>query len=216
MDAQILAFIKANLPVLAVPSVPGIRLHKASPTSGLWRLAQADDAFEAPYWAHWWGGGVALARHVLDHPAVVADRRVIDLGCGNGIVGIAAMLAGARAVTAIDIDRYAVAVTQLNAALNGVSLTSLQRDVLDDQPPEADIILVGDLFYDQDLAERVTASLDRCLTAGIDVLVGDPGRAALPRARLRLLAEYPGVDFGGLSAAPDKKNAVFAFVAAPG
>ena len=214
MEAEILAFIQENLPVLPVPTIPEIRLHKASPRSGLWRLAQADDAFDAPYWAHYWAGGLALARHVLDHPETVAGRRVVDLGCGNGIVGIAALLAGAREVIAIDIDRYAVAATQLNATLNNVSLTTLQCDILDGPPLAADIILVGDLFYDQDLAARVIAFLDRCLAANIEVLVGDPWRATLPQARLRLLVEYPGIDFGAVAPGPDKENGVFAFIAA--
>lgn len=210
LPPEVAAFIAANLPVHEVPTVPEIRLHKAGPTSGLWRLAQADETFGAPYWAHYWGGGLALARHVLDHRETVAGRRVLDLGCGSGIVGIAAALAGAREITCIDIDPYAIVATQLNATLNNVSLSTKRGDILDDPPPAADIVLVGDLFYEQTLADRVTAFLDRCLAANIEVLVGDPRRATLPQTRLRLLAEYPGLDFGD---AAEKKNAVFAFVA---
>ncbi len=206
------AFIAANLPVLEVPTVPEIRLHKASPASGLWRLARADDAFDAPYWAHYWGGGLALARHVLDHPETAAGRRVLDLGCGSGIVGIAAALAGAGEVTCVDIDPYAIAATELNAVLNNVSLSTLLGDILDGPPPAVDIVLVGDLFYEQTLAGRVTVFLDQCLAANIDILVGDPGRATRPRTRLRLLAEYPGADFGA-AADFQKSNAVFAFAA---
>lgn len=211
--ADVIAFIEANLPVLPVPTVPEIRLHKATPTSGLWRLAQADEAFEAPYWAHHWGGGLALARYLLDHPQTVADRRVVDLGCGGGLVGIAAAMSNARGVTSIDIDPYAIVATTLNARLNGVTLKTLQADILNAEPSEADIILVGDLFYDQTLAERVTAFLDRCLNANLEILVGDPGRATLPRSRLRTVVEYPGPDFGDAAASSEKANAVFAFVA---
>jgi predicted nicotinamide N-methyase len=207
---DVAAFIEANLPVLEVPTVPEIRLHKASPTSGLWRLAHADHAFDAPYWAHYWGGGLALARHVLDHGETVAGRRMLDLGCGSGLVGIAAALSGARGVTCIDIDPYAIAATKLNAVINGVAVTTKRGDILDEPTPAADIILVGDLFYDQTLADRVTAFLDRCLAAKIEILVGDPWRATLPRKRLRILAEYPGLDFGDASGS-QRKNAVFTF-----
>lgn len=176
-------------------------------------MAQADENFEAPYWAQYWGGGLALARHVLDHPDVVADRNVIDLGCGSGLVAIAAAKARARSVTAIDIDAYAITATQLNAAANHVAIATTCADILAGEPPAADMILAGDLFYESDLAERVTAFFDRCLAANTEILVGDPGRAPLPRARLELIAEYPGQDFGD-SAVTTRLNAVFRFVAA--
>ena len=115
------AFIRDNLPVTPVPGVPEIRLHKAVPTSGLNRLARdGGDAFGSPYWAYLWAGGLALARHVLDHPEIVAGKKVIDLGAGGGLVGIAAAKAGAAAVTAADIDPYACAALPLNAAINHV------------------------------------------------------------------------------------------------
>lgn len=195
-----------------VPSIPEIRTHKAGSRSGLWRLAEADDAFEAPYWAQYWGGGLALARHVLDHPDIVADRTVIDLGCGSGLVAIAAAKAGARSVTAIDTDPYAITATELNAAANNVAIATTCADILYGDPPATDIVLAGDLFYESDLAERVIAFFDRCLTANIEILVGDPWRASLPRERLELIAEYPGLDFGDTPTAT-RMNAVFRFVA---
>src|SRR4051794_30669422 len=100
------AFIEANTHVVPVPTLPEIRLHTAHQATGLWRLAEAasDEAEPPPpYWAFPWAGGMALARYLLDHPQIVADRRVLDLGAGSGLVAIAAALAGARAVTAADI-----------------------------------------------------------------------------------------------------------------
>lgn len=208
-----LQFIQANFPILPVPSVPEIRLHKAGPKSGLWRLAEMGEDFSTPYWAHYWGGGVALARHILDHPGLAAGRSVLDLGAGSGIVGIAAAKAGARRVIAADTDRYAVAATRLNAAANAVVVSTFFGDVTDKPPPPADVVLVGDLFYEQDLAERVTAFLDRCLRAHIEVLIGDPWRAFLPRSRLRLLGEYPVPDFGNGTGDALKPSAVFRFEA---
>lgn len=174
-------------------------------------MAQADENFEAPYWAQYWGGGLALARHVLDHPRIVADRDAIDLGCGSGLVAIAAAKSGARSVTAIDTDPYAIFAAQLNAAVNGITIATTCADILGGDPPATDIILAGDLFYDADLAERVTAFFDRCLSANIEILVGDPYRTPLPRARLQLIAEYPGPDFGD-SSSTRRMNAVFRFV----
>lgn len=206
-------FIRSNLPLALVPGVPEIRLHKAGPASGLSRLADSEPDFATPYWAYHWGGGLALARYVLDHPACVAERRVLDLGAGSGLVAIAAAKSGANHITAADIDPYAMAAIALNAIANNVTLATHLGDLTTGPPPAVDIILVADLFYAADLADRVTRFLDNCLAANIDILIGDPLRAYLPRERLKLLAEYPGLDFGDSAARAQATNAVFRFVA---
>ncbi|QND47672.1 methyltransferase [Rhizobium lusitanum] len=203
-------FITAHLPVLPVPSIPEIRLHKAGPQSGLRRLAERDEAFGSPYWAHYWGGGLVLARYLLDKPDVVAGRRVLDLGAGSAIVGIAAAKAGAAKVIAADIDPYAIAAMELNAAINRVTILPVLTDLTTGEPPAADIVCVGDLFYEAALAERVTMFLDRCLERGMDILIGDPWRTHLPHSRLRLLAEYAVTDFGD-TAGSTRPSGVFAF-----
>jgi predicted nicotinamide N-methyase len=189
------AFIRANTDVRPVPGIPEIRIHSAHPASGLWRLAVADDA-ASPYWAYAWAGGLALARYFLEEPGRVAGRRLLDLGCGSGLVGIAAAKAGAASVIAVDTDANAVAALELNAALNGVEVAAIHADIADNPLPAVDLVAVGDLFYERGVAERVAGFLDRCLAAGIAVLVGDPYRAFLPRHRLRLAAEFGVADFG--------------------
>jgi predicted nicotinamide N-methyase len=210
---EILQFIRSNFPVTPVPSVPELLLHRAGPKSGLWRLAEMNEDFGIPYWAFSWGGGLALARHILNYPQIVAGRTVLDLGTGSGIVGIAAAKSGAKHVIAADIDRYAIAAANLNSAANGVTISAVLDDLTAGSPPEVDVVLVADLFYAEDLAQRVTAFLDRCVGSKIDVFVGDPWRAFLPRARLQFLAEYPGADFGNGGPAEPKQNAVFSFKA---
>ena len=204
------ALIQARFPLVRIPSVPEIRLHQADSDSGLWRLAElGGQSFDTPYWAYPWGGGLALARYVLDHPELVDGHRVLDLGAGSGIVGIAAAKSGARDVVAVDIDRYAVTATQLNAAANSVRLSSLRGDIIDEPPPAVDVVLVGDLFYDETLAKRVTAFAHQCVEQSIDVLIGDPYRAFLPRSHLRVLAEYSVPDFG--TGKVPRPSAVFCF-----
>lgn len=209
-EHDIARVIRSRFPVEPVRSAPEIRLHRGGPNSGLSRLAEADAAFGNPYWAHVWGGGLALARHVLARPTCVAGKRVLDLGTGSGLVAIAAAMAGARRVIAADVDRYAVVAAELNAAINGVRIETLLEDLTAGPAPDVDIVLVGDLFYEADLALRVAVFLDRCVAAGVSVLVGDPRRAFLPMERLELVAEYPGGDFGS---GPDDvaMNAVFVF-----
>jgi predicted nicotinamide N-methyase len=209
-----LTFIQRNTHLAAVPSIPEIRLHTAHQATGLWRLAEAEEDGSdppPPYWAFPWAGGLALARYILDRPETVAGRRVLDLGAGSGLVAIAAAMAGASAVIAADIDRFAVAALGLNAAANGVSLAVIGDDLTAGEPPAVDLVATGDLFYERELAEKVAAFLDRCLVAGIDVLIGDPGRTYLPRSRLRLLAEYRVPDVGEVESAASRPSAVFAF-----
>lgn len=205
-SASVAAFMRANLPVRPIAGLPGLRLHQAGPHSGLSRIA--GDA--SPYWARVWGGGLALARHIAEQDAV-RDRRVLDLGAGSGLVAIAAACAGAHSVLASDSDPDALTAVTLNAALNGVSIGILHGDLLDAPPPDVDLVAIGDLFYEAALAGRVTAFLEGCAAAGLDILIGDPFRTSLPRERLRLVAEYEVRDFGDTQ---DRKAGVFAFIGA--
>lgn len=201
-------FIQARLPVLPVPGIPEIVLHKAVPASGLGRLAAQDEAFGSPYWAYYWLGGLALARFVLDRPETVRGRLVLDLGTGSGLVAIAAMRAEAASALAADVDPYAVTAAGLNAAENSVAIETLHADLTEGPVPKVDLILAGDVFYDPEPAARVMPFLTRCRAAGIEVLVGDPRRAPLPLERLRVLAEY---QFAETDSGVLKPTSVFAF-----
>ncbi|WP_292372299.1 methyltransferase [Mesorhizobium sp.] len=214
-------FITANMRLLPVPSLPEIRLYMAHPGSGLRRLLEPDgDADESvvepqpPYWAYAWAGGTVLARYILDRPSTVAGRRVLDLGAGSGLVGIAAAKAGASEVIAAEIDRNGIVALGLNAAANSVAMTIIGENITAGPPPGVDLVLAGDVFYAQEVGQRMVPFLDRCLAAGIEVLVGDPGRAWLPRRRLCPLAEYQVPDVGGNGGGAPKPSEVFAFVMA--
>ena len=179
----------------AVPGLGRLRLHLADDVLALWRatqLATGDDDAPLPYWAFAWGGGLALARYLREHPETVAGRRVLDVASGSGLVAIAAMRVGASEATAVDIDPFATAAIELNAQTNGVRVSALRRDLLDDpQPPaDVDVVLAGDCWYEARFAARVTPWLCRARDAGLDVLIGDPGRRYLPIAELVKVAAY--------------------------
>jgi predicted nicotinamide N-methyase len=171
--------------VASVPLVPEVRLHLLMPTSPLWH-ATPDEAARAglvmPYWAVAWPGGQALARWVLDHPSLVAGQRVLDVGSGGGIEAVAAAKAGAARVVCADVDPVAGEALMLNAALNGVELEAFTQDLLD-RPPgalDAEVVLVGDVTFDEAITERLVPWLRAHAALGRTVLVGDAGRVPLP------------------------------------
>ncbi len=194
MDSAAAQFVRAHTALIPVPYLPEIRLHLAQDAFGLWERteeAAGGGVSAPPFWAFAWAGGQALARYLLDHPEVVAGRHAFDLAAGSGLVAIAAARAGAASVAASEIDGYAAEAIALNADANGVKVATQLGDVLDDEPPGAgSVVLAGDVFYSAEMTRRVLAFLDRAREAGASVLVGDPGRAYLPRERLRLLAAY--------------------------
>ena len=180
-------FVLANTTLAPVPLVPEVLLHSAAEAMDLWELTHHD---QPPFWAFPWAGGQALARHLLDNSGLVRDKKVFDLASGSGLVAIAAALAGADSVTANDIDPLALAAVELNAVANVVTVGTLGGDQLDSDAHGADVVLAGDVFYSDAMARRFLRFLLRATRAGAPVLVGDPGRAFLPRDRFDELAAY--------------------------
>lgn len=200
------AFVRAHTRVVPASYVPEVRLHQADDVYALWQAIEsapparagspdapapppADEVLPPPFWAFPWPGGQALARHLLDHPDLVAGRTVLDLAAGSGLAAIAAAQAGAAEVTANEVDAYALAAIGLNAELNQVAVRLAAGDLLDGEV-EVDLVLVGDAFYRRPMARRVLRFLHRAWARGAAVLVGDPGRAYLPREQLIWVAGY--------------------------
>ena len=193
MPASRRAFVLRHTRLRPVPGVEEIRLHLADEVLPLWHALQVetgDPDAALPYWAFAWAGGLAIARYLREHPETVAGRRVFDLAAGSGLCAIAALGAGASEATSADIDPFALAAVELNARANGCRVAVVRRDVLDEEPPDVDVILAGDCWYDARLAERVLPWLRRAHERGIDVLIGDPGRRYLPTDELLELAAY--------------------------
>ena len=188
------AFILTNTRLQRPPHAPELRLHLADEITPIWRMTEealGELGLPPPFWAFAWAGGQALARYVLDHPNAVQGRRVLDLAAGSGLGAIAAMKAGAAFALAADVDRFCGAAVALNAEANGVAVGFTSKDLLDgDPPPDAEVILAGDIWYEKPLAERVQAWLARARAGGARVLLGDPGRTYFPRQGLVRLAEH--------------------------
>ncbi|NMB74849.1 MAG: methyltransferase [Myxococcales bacterium] len=190
--------------VLARPFLcPEIRLHLITEACPLWRAREPDLqrlGLADPFWGFCWAGGQALARYLLDRPHQIRGRTVLDVGCGGGVEAIAAARAGASRVIAVDTDPLAAETARLNAAENGVVLETLAVDPLERPWPDVEVVLVGDLFYEEAFARRLLGWLGEQAGQGKEVLVGDPDRGHFPGAAGELLAEYrvpADVDLGG-------------------
>jgi len=209
------AFILVNTVLQAPPHVPEIRLHLADEALPLWQKTE-DELTEAglplPFWAFAWAGGQALARYVLDTPDLVAGKRVVVFAAGAGLEAIAAVRRGAGAVVATEIDPFARAALGLNAVANGVAFTISEADLLAGDLPEADVLLLGDVFFEQPMAGLVADLAARFTAAGGLALIGDPGRSYLPKERLELLADYQVPTTRALEDALVKRTRVWRFL----
>ena len=211
-------FIRKNTGVLCPPHVPQVRLRLATEAHDLWLKTEEEleeIGLPPPFWAFAWAGGQGLARHVLDHPALVAGKTVLDFASGSGLVGIAARMAGASAVLAADIDPWSGTAIRLNAGLNDVALDYTGEDMLG-RDGGWDVVLAGDVFYDRAFADAIVPWFSALAVRGATVLVGDPGRAYCPRERMEALATYQVPVTRALEDSEVKKTTVWRFTSAAG
>jgi predicted nicotinamide N-methyase len=175
-------FIRERTAPAAVPYAPELVLYQATELTPLWHATAGElhGWDDSPFWAFPWAGGQALARHVLDAPALVRGRRVLDFATGSGLVAIAAARAGAATVLAVDVDPFCEAAVLLNAELNDATVGFRAADPLDEPVPDVDVVLAGDVFYERELAARALAWFRALAAAGVQVLAGDAGRAYAP------------------------------------
>lgn len=186
------AFIRAHTARLAVPHAPEISLYLADEITEIWKKTEEDlekIGLPPPFWAFAWAGGQSLARYILDQPDIVRGKSVLDFAAGSGLVAIAAAKAGAAKVEANEIDDFALAAIALNAQDNAAALILREGDLVGTDEGW-DMVLAGDIAYERDMTARVFDWLHALVRRGTVVLIGDPGRAFLPKTGLQELAEY--------------------------
>lgn len=184
------AFVAAHTAIDTAPMVPEIRLHLATEITPIWQATETwleREGLAPPFWAFAWPGAQALARRILDDPALVRGRRVLDFAAGGGLAAIACVMAGATAETA-ELDPLATAATRANAALNGVDLCANTGDVVG-APGRWDLILCGDVCYEAPMTRHIMPWL-RDLARTAEVWIADPGRAYMPTDGMIELATY--------------------------
>jgi len=206
-------FILANTRLVSPPLTPEIRLMLADEAVPIWRKTEDElgaMGLPPPFWAFAWAGGQALARYALDHPALLAGKRALDFASGSGLIAIAAGKAGAARIEASDIDAFAVAAIEANAAENGVDVAPRLENLIGaDEGWE--VVLAGDIAYEKDFAGAAMDWLSSLARRGATVLVGDPRRSYLPHDRLDCLIEYSVPVTRELEDSEIKRTGVFRF-----
>ena len=204
------ALVRSATAPAAVPFVPEVTLLTAAEPFGLWDRTERE---APPFWAFPWAGGQGLARYLLDHPETVAGRSVLDVASGSGLVAIAAAKAGARTVTAGDIDEHALAAIALNAAANNTpQVTPRPADLAGAVPEGVEVVLAADVFYQRELAAMALAFLNAARRAGAIVLAADPGRAFVPRSELTPVMSYDVPVLTVLEDASEKTVTVYRYL----
>lgn len=213
--AKLRAFIRNNTRLLPVPDMPEIRLHQADDVMAMMSLSGAELAEPdpgLPFWAFAWAGGLAVSHYLRDHPDEVAGRRVLDIASGSGLCAIVALRSGAAWAHAVDIDPLSEAAVALNARANGVRIGFSRQDLLGAEPPECDVILAGDVCYEETMAARMIEWLRSAAGRGTRVILGDPGRRYFPSG-MSLLAAYRVRTSHELEDSEIKDSAVYTFPA---
>ncbi len=213
MAVDLDALVRRRTLLQSPPAVPELVLHLAGDVTSAWEEVEREldeGALPPPFWAFAWVGGQALARHLLDDPSEVAGLRVLDHATGSGLVALAARLAGAARVAAVDVDPVAGAAVAANAQANGRGVSFTCADPTGGPPPAVDVLLAGDVCYDHEMTDRVLPWLRAAAAAGCRVLLGDPGRHYLPRSGLVLLSEHDVPTSPDLEGAPVKRARVYA------
>ncbi len=185
-------FVRRNTALMAPPLVPEVQLHLAVETVEIWERTEealGEMGLPPPFWAFAWAGGQALARYCLDQPDILAGQRVLDFAAGGAVSGIAAKKAGAASVEACELDAFAIAAIQANAAANHVTLETRLGDLVGTDDGW-DVVLAGDVFYEAEPARLIGGWLEQLNARGATVLIGDPGRSFLPQDKLEKMAEY--------------------------
>ncbi|MEE8438021.1 MAG: 50S ribosomal protein L11 methyltransferase [Micropepsaceae bacterium] len=189
-DTKNLEFVLANTALTAAPLVPEIRLRLADNVLPLWQRTERLGAGDPPppYWAFAWPGGQALARYILDNSSRFRGKSILDFGAGSGLVGIAAVKAGARAVAA-EIDSLAVTAIEANARANNLEISCLEEDIIG-RDEGWDTVCFGDMCYERPLAQRIFGWAGALKKRGAHVLLGDPGRDYFSQTNVSRLATY--------------------------
>ena len=155
------------------------------------------------YWAFCWGSGLAAASYILKNPKLVKDKDICDLGCGSGVVAIAAKKAGAKNVWACDIDQDALVASKLNSLINNVKLDFIQN--LEELPEKVNLMFMADVLYDKNNYSLINSSLERSQK----LLISDSRIKTLEDTRFSVFEKKTALTYPNLGEFDEYKEVTF-------
>lgn len=179
-------------PFQLVAGCPEIQARTSPAVFALWEAWEKEAGQECPvpFWAVVWPAAKVLARFLLDHPELVKDKEVIEIGCGGAVASIAAAKAGACRVTANDVDPIAIEITRQNAAENRVNLRLDSQNLIETgSVGKAELVLCSDFFYNKVESLAFASVLDTWRKRSTTILIADGGRAFVPKDYHEVLRE---------------------------
>ena len=179
-------------PFRPVTGCPEIQVRSSMAIFALWEAWEKEAGQECPvpFWAVVWPAARVLARFLLNQPDLARGLEVIEIGCGGGVASIAAAKAGARKVTANDIDPIALAIARENGAHNRVSLQfDSENRIETGSIGQAQLLLCSEFFYLKLESLAFAGLLDRWKERSVTILIGDSGRAFVPKDYREVLWE---------------------------
>lgn len=184
-------FLQTFIPVQKVANCEYILAHQAVHFFSFWEEFEKEIEMPCiPFWGAVWPGARSLAKYVQYNPDLVQGKRVLDFGCGSGIVSIAAALSGASQVIANDIDPYALCIAKKNFSLNSTDVTVEPANLLNSSIDRSfDIIFVVDMFYERTVSVELVKFLVDQKKRGAKIILSDGGRPFVPKENLQLLFE---------------------------
>jgi len=197
---------EARIDIVAPPALPSIRLgliNRDFPTGPLEPETMRAVIKKPAYWAFCWGSGLAAASHILENPELVKGKKICDLGCGSGVVAIAAKKAGASKVWACDIDEDALTATKLNSHLNNVALDLIQT--LEDLPERVSLLVMADVLYDKNNYPLI----DRALEHAQKLLITDSRIENLADDRFNIFRKMKMLTYPNLGEFEEYKDVTF-------
>lgn len=130
-----------------------------------------------PYWAELWPSAYALAEFILKNESDFKQKKIIELGCGLGLVGIAAAIAGGRVLFS-DYEEEALSFTKQNYFFNFNEQPNTQ--ILDWRNPQIgksfEIILAADVLYEKRFLKPVYNTIQKLLVTGGELYLTEPNR----------------------------------------
>ena len=169
-----------NTAVKSTLLLPEIKLHLIDKSCPWYFQSSVPELRSDPFWSVFWPGGQVLSRFIIDNPCIVKERAVLDIGSGCGALGISSSFSGAKSIICNDIDPIANISGKLNCNINKVKNVLFNSDniILDDyiMPEKRSVIFLGDMFYDEDISQKILKWCQIQCSANHDIYIGDPGR----------------------------------------